>query len=95
MRRPSGTSEMPSSTRACGGSRPISSPSNRTSPDVTGTLPATAPSSVDLPAPFAPMIASVSPSSTSQADAEERLEVPVEAVDALEAEQRQGASAPR
>ena len=64
MRRPSGTREMPSATRRCAGVPPSDRPSNPMSPPRTGTRPLMAFSSVDLPAPLAPMMATASPSST-------------------------------
>ena len=55
---------MPFTTRMCGGTPTRSTPSKRIEPPVTVTCPAIARSNVDLPAPLAPMIASVSPSVT-------------------------------
>src|SRR3954470_2936360 len=64
-RRPSGTSAMPASTRRCAGMRETSSPSNRILPFRGSMAPATPRRVVLLPAPFAPMSATISPSPTS------------------------------
>ena len=53
---------------------------------------------VDLPAPFEPMSVTISPSSTVQADAAQRVDGAVVGVDVLELEQRHGqasSAAPR
>src|SRR5207245_1847999 len=63
-RRPSGTSAIPLRTRACGGSAVMSRPSSRIEPALGWCRPMIERSSVDLPAPLAPMIASVSPDAT-------------------------------
>ena len=62
MRRPSGTSTSPRRTRSCDEIRVMSAPSKRTWPPRTGKIPASAISSVVLPAPFAPTIAHSVPS---------------------------------
>jgi hypothetical protein len=54
---------MPSGTRLWGGVRVMSTSANVTDPAVGVTCPAMLLRSVDFPAPFAPMMASVSPSS--------------------------------
>jgi hypothetical protein len=59
-----GTKPSPRRTRSCGEAPVISAPSSRTVPPITGTSPITALISVDLPAPFGPRIASVSPAAT-------------------------------
>ena len=56
-RLPSGTMTMPCVARRSGRSLVTSAPSNRTEPAVGWCSPAIVRSSVDLPAPFAPMIA--------------------------------------
>ena len=66
MPRPSGAWQSPSSTRWCGGMAVMSLPSNTTEPDVTGRTPDTVLSVVVLPAPFAPMSVTISPSATSK-----------------------------
>ena len=49
------------------GLRPVTgAPSRRTSPPNTGTVPATAFTKVDLPAPLGPRIATISPSATEK-----------------------------
>src|SRR6202171_1238024 len=65
-RRPSGTSAIPSRTRACGGSAVMSRPSSRIEPVVGWCRPMIERSNVDLPAPLAPMIARVSPGATAR-----------------------------
>ena len=68
--------------------RPIDWPSKRTSPAVRrAPTRRSLAAACDLPAPLAPMIATVSPSSTLSDDVEQRLEVAVEAVDPLDREQ--------
>ena len=64
MRRPSGTSEMPRSTRRGAESDASDSPAYVIVPDRAGTSPAIALRRVDFPAPFAPMIDTVSAAST-------------------------------
>ena len=49
----------------CGRQRVMSAPSSRTRPENFGTSPAIALISVDLPAPFGPRIATISPRATS------------------------------
>src|SRR5262249_8310193 len=63
-RRPSGTSAMPRATTAWAGSFPIGSPSNRMASRRDAMTPAMHLSSVDLPAPLAPMTATTSPGGT-------------------------------
>ena len=58
-----GTNETPSRTMREGISCVTSPPSRRTSPSLTGSSPKIAFSSVDLPAPFGPMIVTSSPRS--------------------------------
>ncbi len=62
--RPSGESEMPRSTISCGGTSPISVPSNLIDPSRGGVRPEIERSVVDLPAPFEPISVTTSPSST-------------------------------
>ena len=64
-RRPSGTIAMPRSTIAAEGSAPIGRPSKRTVSGAFRMTPAMERSSVVLPAPLAPMIATVSPGSSA------------------------------
>ena len=52
-------------------------------------------SSVDLPAPLAPMIATVSPGSSREVDAEQRLELAVDGGQAAGLQQRHQTSIPR
>src|SRR5207302_10131859 len=63
-RRPSGTSAIPSRTRACGGDAVMSRPSSRIEPALGRCRPMIVRRSVDLPAPLAPMMARVSPADT-------------------------------
>src|SRR6516164_1801377 len=58
---PSGTSAMPRATTAWAGSSPIGSPSKTTASRRDAITPAMHLSSVDLPAPLAPMTATTSP----------------------------------
>ena len=55
---------MPSRTTSCGVWWPIGWPSNITISGLVGSAPATARKNVVLPAPLAPMMATVSPCST-------------------------------
>src|SRR5512140_1685703 len=59
--RPSGTSEHPRKTILSGGNFPISFMSKRISPDRAGISPETVLRRVVFPAPFAPMIVTISP----------------------------------
>src|SRR5512143_3289190 len=59
--RPSGTSEQPRKTILSGGNFPISFVSKRISPDRGGISPDTVLRRVVFPAPFAPMIVTISP----------------------------------
>ena len=52
---------MPFTTRSCGESLVMSSPSSRTDPPCTFNMPNTAFIAVDLPAPFGPTITAISP----------------------------------
>ena len=63
-RRPSGTSEIPSSVRLYGGRRVISCPRKWIAPARGKSAPATARSVLDLPAPLAPISVTISPSAT-------------------------------
>ena len=63
-RRPSGTIATPEVQTRCAGSRATSVPPTRISPAVRGCSPAIALTSVDLPAPFGPTTATVSPGPT-------------------------------
>src|SRR5438067_5028 len=65
-RRPSGTSAIPARTRACGGNAVMSRLSSEMAPAVGWCRPMIERSSVDLPAPFAPMMARVSPGATER-----------------------------
>ncbi len=56
---------MPFATRACGLSVVISSPSSRTWPERSFSIPKTAFIAVDLPAPFGPTITAIWPFSTA------------------------------
>jgi hypothetical protein len=62
--RPSGESEMPLCTISCGGTSPISVPSNLIDPSRGGVSPEIDRRVVDLPAPLEPMSVTTSPSST-------------------------------
>src|SRR6266852_1073191 len=63
-RRPSGTRAIPWRTRACGGNAVMSRPSSRIEPALGRCRPMTVRSSVDFPAPLAPMMARVSAADT-------------------------------
>src|SRR5262245_51101915 len=63
-RRPSGTSAMPRATTACAGAWPIGWPSSRMASSRDLIAPAMHLSSVDFPAPLAPMTATTSPAAT-------------------------------
>src|SRR5579859_2671953 len=56
---------MPNRAWASGGAAVTSTPSNRTRPAVGTASPARQLNSVDLPAPFGPMIPTISPAATS------------------------------
>ena len=63
--RPSGDCEMPSFTTSCGGSVVMSWPRKTMRPRRGGLRPLIERSVVDLPAPFAPISVTISPSRTS------------------------------
>ena len=65
-RRPSGTSAMPRPTISKAGNAPISRPSNCTADAGRGNRPATALRNVVLPAPLAPITATVSPAASEK-----------------------------
>src|SRR5207302_8458520 len=65
-RRPSGTSAMPASVRLCAGMRVTSVPAKRIFPRRGSIAPATPRSVVLLPAPLAPISATISPAATSK-----------------------------
>ncbi len=90
--RPSGTCAMPRRAIASGVRRKSSARRSRTSPLVL-TVPEIARSVVVLPAPFAPRIATKSPSSTRQRDAVQRLDLAVARLDVAQLKQRQAAPA--
>ena len=92
IRRPSGTRAMPSATRSWAATLASDRPSKRISPERTGNRPAIVFSSVDLPAPLAPMTAAVSAAPTVDRDVEQRLEVAVAGVDVVDLEQRHSSS---
>jgi hypothetical protein len=60
-----GTKPMPFSTRACGLRSVMSSPSSRTDPLRTFSMPKTAFIAVDLPAPLGPTMTAISPGFTA------------------------------
>ena len=62
MRRPSGDCTMPSRTISWVGSSVMSRPSNRIRPALRARVPKIVIISVDLPAPLAPISATISPS---------------------------------
>jgi len=64
MPRPSGAWHSPRRTRRSARSLVMSSPANLILPEATGRMPEIARMVVDLPAPFAPISATISPSST-------------------------------
>jgi len=66
MRRPSGTWIRPCATIAEGRARAISLPAKRIAPCQARNTPEIARLSVDLPAPFAPSTATISPSFTAR-----------------------------
>ena len=66
MRRPSGTWEMPRFTISCAGTPAMSWPWKSMAPVFGFRRPEIVRSVVDLPAPFAPMSVTISPSSTSR-----------------------------
>ena len=92
--RPSGTSAMPSSARSCDGSRVMSWPRNVIAPARGCSSPAIARSVVDLPAPFAPISATISPSLTSMRDAAADRQLAVGELEILGGEQRAHISSP-
>ncbi len=55
---------MPAFERPSASARVTSRPASRISPSRAGTSPASVFSSVDLPAPFGPMIETISPAAT-------------------------------
>ena len=59
-----GTRAMPRFTRSCGVMAVMTSPSRRTSPLRSRTMPSNAFMAVDLPAPLGPTITAISPLST-------------------------------
>ncbi len=65
MCRPSGTRATPRAASNSGAMPRIGVSASRTSPCLARTTPAMASSRVDLPAPFGPMTATISPSDTS------------------------------
>ena len=87
-RRPSGDWQIPSRTISCGGWPTMSLPLNRIVPRLGRLMPWIERSVVDLPAPFAPIRVTISPSFTVERDALERLDRAVERVDVVELEQR-------
>ena len=60
-----GTNAMPRSTRACGGSAVMSSPSSATAPELSRIMPKIAFIAVDLPAPLGPTMTATSPRPTA------------------------------
>ena len=64
MRRPSGTMAIPRPSRRWAGTPSSGRPSKATVPVLCCWRPATVRSRVDLPAPLAPITATVSPSAT-------------------------------
>jgi hypothetical protein len=64
-RRPSGDCEMPMPTMSCGGRRVMSLPRKLIEPSRGWLRPLIDRSVVDLPAPFAPISVTISPSRTS------------------------------
>ena len=87
MPRPSGACDRPSETRWCPGILVISAPSNRTRPRRAGRTPEIIFRVVVLPAPLAPMRATISPAVDAQRDPLERLDLAVEDVDVFELKQ--------
>ena len=73
---------------SCGGVSAISLPSKRIEPSRGGVRPEIERSVVDLPAPLEPISVTISPSSTVERDALERLDVAVVGVDVVDLEQR-------
>ena len=65
MRRPSGACAMRSRAISCVGRRVMSCPSNTIEPSRARGLPKIVIIRVDLPAPFAPISVTISPSATS------------------------------
>ena len=86
---------MPRSTIVAAGSAPIGRPSKRTASAALRMTPAMERRSVVLPAPLAPMIATVSPALERDVDAEQRLEVAVEGRQAPGLEEGHQTSIPR
>ena len=87
-RRPSGTMAMPSLTIAAGSSPSMRWPSKAIEPLRIRLRPVMARRIDDLPAPFAPMSATVSPSLTSIETPLQRIDVVVVEFDAVEGEHR-------
>ena len=86
--RRSGTWTSPSRTIAAVDRRRTDLPARRISPAVTGTSPITVLSSVLLPAPFAPISATISPARTSSVDLVQHLRAAVSGDQALDLKQR-------
>ena len=87
--RPSGDCEMPSRTMSWGGGlADLACRRSGSSPAAAASGPEIERSVVDLPAPFEPISVTISPSSTVERDALERLDVAVVGVDVVELEQR-------
>ena len=69
------------------------SPSNCTASGALRSSPAIDFNSVDLPAPLAPITATVSPRAEFELDAEQRLEVAIEGVERMDAQQQRSFAA--
>ena len=85
---PPGTCTIPSCAPVTGSAWVMSRPSKKMRPPTGSTTPAMARNSVDLPAPFVPSRATISPSCTSMFDPEEHLHTVVRHVDVAAEQQR-------
>ena len=91
---PRATARCPSRTISCGGVlRDLLARRSGSSPSRGGVRPEIERSVVDLPAPLEPISVTLSPSSTVERDALERLDVAVVGVDVLDLEERHRRSA--
>ena len=84
MPRPSGACPMPATTRLCPGIRLMSVPSNVIVPAESGRRPEIVLRVVVLPAPLAPMRATISPAVHGQCDVGERRDLAVVHLHAVE-----------
>jgi hypothetical protein len=74
--RPSGTSTSPARATRCAGELEISAPPNRIAPETGRSSPEIARIRVDLPAPFGPSTANISPGRTARSMSRNTGKVP-------------------